>query len=50
MERREVVGEFRFGQRGTGVLCRVSSGIRDSPKVRDSGKTSKSWLLHEEAT
>jgi hypothetical protein len=50
LERRKVVGEFRFGHRGTGAFRRHSSVIRDSPKVRDSGKTTKSWLLHQEAT
>jgi hypothetical protein len=50
LERREVVGEFSLGQRGTGAFRRHSSGIMDLPKVRDSRKTSTPWLLHEEAT
>jgi hypothetical protein len=48
LERRKVVGEFRFGHRGTGAFRRHSSVLRDLPKVRDSGRTSRLWLLHQE--
>ena len=38
LERREVVGEFRFGQRGTGVFADILQGSVICPKLEIPGK------------